>query len=242
LAASPELDSTPCDTPDATAEDLVSTKGSAVVMRAASLTNVHGDVVRLGDVLGSNDAAAGDIGMVIFLRHLAWAFCWSYTKAVCALQQQEDMKAAGIMQGPVFVSVGTAAQLETFLELNPEVPKESVLVDNLDRKVYQSVGLKLFTETDPNDAKEGGKNISAPKEMKMGDWWKYLTNAAKLSPIAEDQKFGELPPGVLQLGGTFLLQGDDVIYQWNDRVPGDVPDLQLVLAKAKVASAAMAST
>jgi hypothetical protein len=161
---------------------------------------------------------------------------------VCALQQQEDMKAAGITQGPVFVSVGTAAQLETFLELNPEVPKESVLVDNLDRKVYQSVGLKLFTETDPNDAKEGGKNISAPKEMKMGDWWKYLTNAAKLSPIAEDQKFGELPPGVLQLGGTFLLQGDDVIYQWNDRVPGDVPDLQLVLAKAKVASAAMAST
>jgi hypothetical protein len=72
LAASPELDSTPCDIPDATAEDLVSTKGSAVAMRAARLTNVRGDVVRLGDVMGSNDAAAaGDIGMVIFLRHLA---------------------------------------------------------------------------------------------------------------------------------------------------------------------------
>jgi hypothetical protein len=48
-------------------------------------------------------------------------------------------------------------------------------------------------------------------------------------------KFGEVPEGVLRLGGTFVVKGDKVLYQWNDRLPGDHPDIQEVLEIAKSA-------
>ena len=50
----------------------------------------------------------------------------------------------------------------------------------------------------------------------------------KLSPI-EEGKPG-LPEGVLRLGGTFVIDGSQVLYQHSDKVPGDHPDLEAVLA------------
>ena len=38
---------------------------------------------------------------------------------------------------------------------------------------------------------------------------------------------------VMRLGGTFVIKGDEVVYQWNDFIPGDTPDLQDVLQAAK---------
>ena len=49
----------------------------------------------------------------------------------------------------------------------------------------------------------------------------------ELSPVEPGSK--EFPEGVKRLGGTFVIDGDDVIYQWNDRIPGDNPDLDDVM-------------
>lgn len=37
-------------------------------------------------------------------------------------------------------------------------------------------------------------------------------------------KLGEVPEGVLRLGGTIALSGDRIIYAYEDGVPGDYPD------------------
>jgi hypothetical protein len=57
---------TVCDMPEGVkVHDLISQKGSGKLIRSAILSNVNGDVVRLGDEMGQGTS------LVIFLRHLA---------------------------------------------------------------------------------------------------------------------------------------------------------------------------
>ena len=57
--------STPCDIPeDVVATDLTSQKGSASLLRSAVLTNVDGDFVNLGSLMGKEKS------VVVFLRHM----------------------------------------------------------------------------------------------------------------------------------------------------------------------------
>ncbi len=63
----------------------------------------------------------------------------------------------------------------------------------------------------------------------FGGWWKYLSDTVDLAPIEKGVKVSGVPEGVLQLGGTFVVKGDDVVYQWSDTVPGDTPDFTEVL-------------
>lgn len=49
-------------------------------------------------------------------------------------------------------------------------------------------------------------------------------------------KFGEVPEGVLWTGGTFVVQGSEVLYQWTDTVPGNHPVIDDVLTAARDAS------
>lgn len=54
-----------CDVSDINIPDLVSTKGSASILRESVLKNVNGDNIRLGDCMGK------DTSIIVFLRHLA---------------------------------------------------------------------------------------------------------------------------------------------------------------------------
>mmetsp|Transcript_4769 Transcript_4769/g.10517 ORF Transcript_4769/g.10517 Transcript_4769/m.10517 type:complete len:147 (+) Transcript_4769:121-561(+) len=56
-----------CDvsSPELEVPDLVATPGSAEILRGATLRNVSGDEVCLGDCMGE------DVSIVVFLRHLA---------------------------------------------------------------------------------------------------------------------------------------------------------------------------
>lgn len=57
---------TVCDMPEGVDfHDLISQKGSGKLIRSALLSNVDGDIVRLGDEMGQGTS------LVIFLRHLA---------------------------------------------------------------------------------------------------------------------------------------------------------------------------
>merc|ERR1712079_25200 len=91
------------------------------------------------------------------------------------------------------------------------------------------MGLKSFTETDKDMMKD--VKITAP-DLGFGQWMSYFGSVMKISPV---EKFGEFPEGVLRLGGTFVVSGDDVTYQWSDRVPGDHPNITDVVEIAQKA-------
>jgi len=122
------------------------------------------------------------------------------------------------------------------LELNPFIPRDQIFVDGYDFTAYKEAGFGRFDEQDKEVVKQ--VSLTAPDLGGVGEWWKYLSNSMKVAPIPEDMKFGEIPEGVLRLGGTFVVNDDDIVYQWSDRLPGDHPDIANVLSVAKVSAAA----
>ena len=55
-----------------------------------------------------------------------------------------------------------------------------------------------------------------------------------LSPVPEGLKFGEIPEGVLRLGGTFFVDDDAVSFAHADKFPGDHPAIADVLRAGRV--------
>lgn len=108
-------------------------------------------------------------------------------------------------------------------------------MDDYSFGAYKAAGFGRFDDTDKEVAKETMNNMQAPN-LGFGAWWKYLTNVMKVSPIPKDMKFGDIPEGVLRLGGTFVVKGDEILYRWSDRVPGDHPDIESVYNIAKESS------
>mmetsp|Transcript_7779 Transcript_7779/g.14669 ORF Transcript_7779/g.14669 Transcript_7779/m.14669 type:complete len:112 (-) Transcript_7779:253-588(-) len=101
-----------------------------------------------------------------------------------------------------------------------------MFVDDYTFDAYKAVGFKSFTEVDKDVVKE--VKMTAP-DLSWKQWMGYFGNVGKISPIPKDMKFGQVPEGVLRLGGTFVVDGDNILYQWNDRVPGDHPDISTIL-------------
>mmetsp|Transcript_9272 Transcript_9272/g.14866 ORF Transcript_9272/g.14866 Transcript_9272/m.14866 type:complete len:146 (+) Transcript_9272:79-516(+) len=133
--------------------------------------------------------------------------------------------------GPLFVSIGDEEKLASFLEKNQYIPLGQVFVDDdfQNFSAYKAAGFGRFDEQDPAIAKQ--VKLTAPKNV---NWWNYLTSITKVSPIPKDQSFGSgVPEGVLRLGGTFVVSGDEIVYRWSDRLPGDHPDIEEVYKIAK---------
>lgn len=116
--------------------------------------------------------------------------------------------------------------MNVFLDQNPNIPPERMFVDDYSFGAYKAVGFKSFTDVDKDVAKE--VKMTAP-DLSFKQWMGYMGNVGKVSPIPKDMKFGEVPEGVLRLGGTFVVKDDDVVYQWSDRLPGDHPDIGNIL-------------
>lgn len=109
------------------------------------------------------------------------------------------------------------------------------LVDDYEFGAYASAGFGRFDEQDPQVAKEATKAMTAPALGWKGAW-DYATTVLKVSPISDDLEFGQIPEGVLRLGGTFVVNGDEIVYRWSDRLPGDHPDIKKVISIAEEAS------
>jgi hypothetical protein len=103
------------------------------------------------------------------------------------------------------------------------MPREKMYVDDYNFDAYKSAGFGRFDQVD----KEAVKNIklTAPNLGGFGEWMKYF--------FPKDLKFGDTPEGVLWTGGTFLIQGNNVLYQWTDTVPGNHPIIDDVVQIAK---------
>lgn len=129
-----------------------------------------------------------------------------------------------------FVSVSpTAEKLQKFLELNPNVPEERIFVDSSKTfEAYKAVGFGKLTDADAST-----KPKMKPPGFSVKEWWKYITNVVALSPIDPNEKLTGPPEGVLRLGGTFVLKGNDIVYAWADALPGAHPDPGDVVQAAK---------
>jgi len=142
------------------------------------------------------------------------------------------LEEAGI-GGPIFISIGDADKLNSFLDVNTFIPKEQMFVDDYSFDAYKAVGFSRFDEAD----KEAVKNIkmTAP-DLGFSGWMDYFSTVGKVSPVPKDLKFGDFPEGVLWTGGTFVIQGNNVLYQWSDTVPGNHPVIEDIVKIAKDAS------
>lgn len=119
--------------------------------------------------------------------------------------------------------------MQTFLGKNPAIDPKSMFVDGYDFAAYEAVGFGKFTDVDSETAKQ--VKMEAPN-LGLGQWMGYFGAVGKVSPIPKDMKFGEIPEGVLRLGGTFVVKGNDILYQWSDRLPGDHPEIPEVVSVA----------
>jgi len=108
-------------------------------------------------------------------------------------------------------------------------------VDGYDFTAYSNAGFGTVADGDKEEQKK--VKMAAPELDGFKGWWDYLSNTGSLAPLPPDMKFGDIPEGVLRLGGTFVVSGEDVVYRWNDRLPGDHPVVPDVLAIAKRAEA-----
>jgi hypothetical protein len=105
-----------------------------------------------------------------------------------------------------------------------------MFVDDYGFNVYKNVGFGSMKDLGNKNMKD--IKLSAPKLGGFGGWWKYLSNVASISPV-EPGKAG-IPEGVLRLGGTFVVKGDELLYLWKDEVPGSTPDLEDVMASVEL--------
>ena len=100
-------------------------------------------------------------------------------------------------------------------------------VDGYQTQSYKNAGLSMM-----DMASLSFSNIKKPKLGGVGQWWKYVSNFKNLAPIPDGGKFGDIPDTVLMLGGTFVMNGDDIIYKWKDSYPGETPNIEEVLGIA----------
>jgi len=137
------------------------------------------------------------------------------------------------IHGPIFISIGDSEKLNTFLSANEWMPRDQMLVDDYSFDAYKAVGFGRFDQL----AKESVKDIkiTAP-DLGWKGWFNYFSTVGKVSPIPNDMKLGEIPEGVLWVGGTFVVDGNDVLYQWNDQVPGNHPNIAEIVEIAKNAA------
>ena len=118
--------------------------------------------------------------------------------------------------GPIYISIGQSDKIDLFLENNPGVRRDMIFVDDYDLGAYKAVGLHVI-------GLESSKLITEKRSMKMpkfglSRWKDYITSVNDLTPKNNYKE------GVLMNGGTFAVNGNEVLYAYNDAVPGDHPE------------------
>lgn len=140
------------------------------------------------------------------------------------------------------MSIGNPEKLEAFLEMNPCVPRGGILVDDYDHALYKELGFGRFDEVADfgwSDVARAAKVLRFA-DLGVGNLLNYATKGLSLAPVEGRVDWRNLPEGGLRNGGTLVVKGDDVVYQWKDKIPSDVPDVNDVLDRARKAAMANA--
>ena len=92
-----------------------------------------------------------------------------------------------------------------------------VLVDGYSFNAYNKVGLTNIGD-DPKLALKGVLRFHLP-ELDSNQWKRYFSSVADLAPFdpkeESEWKFWKIPEGVTRLGGTFAIDGNNVVYGKN---------------------------
>lgn len=156
--------------------------------------------------------------------------------------QQESHKSN--VRGPIFISIGSVDKLKLFLEKNPKIPADQILVDDYDHKSYKdTMGFERFDEIKSINQLRGldPSKLVLPllKTLGVSKLLNYVQNVPALAPVEGELNWTDLPEGGLRNGGTIVLGGGSepkVLYRWNDKIPGDVPDPNDVYREATQAA------
>jgi len=113
-------------------------------------------------------------------------------------------------------------------------------VDDYDHKLYKALGFSRFDETIQMD-RAGELLGAAPKTLSLvnlgvNNLWKYVTRFVDMVPTEGNVDWSNLPEGGLRNGGTLVVKGENVVYQWSDTVPSDVPNVADVVQIAQKAT------
>lgn len=110
----------------------------------------------------------------------------------------------------------------------------SIPIDNFD-ETYRKVGLSSMSDDSFKSSPPSFSTLSKMSAPTNVNPFKYMSNVMKLSPIDKSNiKLGEIPEGVMRLGGTFVLkkngeEGLECLYRHEDEIPGDHPEIGEVL-------------
>ena len=160
-------------------------------------------------------------------------YCWSYSKQWSEYQQKEST----FITGPIFISIGTQAKLNTFLELNPHVPRDSIFVDDYNHELYKQLGFSRFDELNKDDTdKINATKLISFFGLGVPSLFNYATRFWDMVPTEGSVDWSNPPEGGMRNGGTLIVKGDDVIYQHSDLIPSDVPNVADVVEIAKTAA------
>jgi hypothetical protein len=130
------------------------------------------------------------------------------------------------IKGPIFISIGDSDKINLFLDKNPRVPRDLMLVDDFDMEAYKAAGLSKFTDSMKKLATDKERSIKQPK-FGFGRWKDYLTSVGQLAPVEKGST--KFPQTVLMNGGTFAIRGSRLVFSYSDSVPGDHPDPKAVV-------------
>jgi len=127
------------------------------------------------------------------------------------------------------VSIGEPEKLIKFLEMNPKVSEDKIFMDDYNFKAYDHLGFQKFGLD--QDFFANLNRVQFPKLRGLIKWWQYFTSIPTIAPF-EEGKYG-VPEGGLKLGGTYIVRDSDVLYEWRDKLPGDLPDPKDVMTKLR---------
>lgn len=128
-----------------------------------------------------------------------------------------------------YSSLAPGDQLKLFLEKNPQIPVDLMLVEDYTFGAFNSAGFGKIGEN-AELAVKGTKKF-APPDLTPGQFFTYLRNVGELAPIPKGLKFA-VPEGVVRLGGTFGIDSEKVVYLYEDGIPGDNPTPTEVLTES----------
>ena len=94
-------------------------------------------------------------------------------------------------------------------------------MDGYNLGAYNKVGLSNIGEKADLSFK-GILSLQMPN-LSLTQWKEYLNTVGTLAPYAKGDDWWRIPEGVKKLGGVFAIDNNNIVYGYEQGLPGDDP-------------------